>query len=46
MKRGTQVGLGPGHTVLDGDPAPPPRRKGHSSPHIRNLRSQALLASV
>jgi len=23
MKVGTQVGLGPGHTVLDGDPAPP-----------------------
>jgi len=25
MKLGTQVGLGPGHTVLDGDPAPPPQ---------------------
>jgi len=24
MKLGTEVGLGPGHTVLDGDPAPPP----------------------
>jgi len=24
-----QVGLGPGHIVLDGDPAPPPQ-KGHS----------------
>jgi len=24
-----QVGLGPGHIVLDGDPAPPPP-KGHS----------------
>jgi len=23
MKLGTQVGLGPGHTVLDGDPTPP-----------------------
>ena len=23
MKLGTQVGLGPGHIVLDGDPAPP-----------------------
>ena len=22
MKRGMQVGLGPGHIVLDGDPAP------------------------
>jgi len=27
MKLGTQVGLGPGHIVLDGDPAPLP--KGH-----------------
>jgi len=36
MKLGTQVGLGPGQIVLDGDPAPPPA-KGHSpqfSAHI------------
>jgi len=26
MKLGTQVGLGPGHIVLDGDPAPPSQR--------------------
>jgi len=25
MKLGMEVGLGPGHTVLDGDPAPPER---------------------
>jgi len=31
MKLGTQVGLGPGHIVLDGDSAPP-SPKGHS-PH-------------
>ena len=30
MKLGLQVGLGTSHTVLDGNPAPPP--KGHSSP--------------
>ena len=29
MKLGMQVGLGPGHIVLDGNPAPP--KKGHSS---------------
>jgi len=29
MKLGLQVGLGPGHIVLDGDPALPPP-KGHS----------------
>ena len=27
MKLGTQVGLGPGHIVLDGDPAPPPPKR-------------------
>jgi len=26
MKLGVQVGLGPGHIVLNGDPAPPPQR--------------------
>jgi len=26
MKLGVQVGLGPGHIVLDGDPPPPPQR--------------------
>jgi len=26
MTLGTQVGLGPGHIVLDGDPVPPPQR--------------------
>jgi len=26
MKLGTQVGLGPGHIVLDGNQAPPPHR--------------------
>jgi len=29
MKLGMRVGLGPGHIVLDGDPAPPPQ---HSPP--------------
>ena len=31
MKLGMQVGLGPGHIALDGDPAPPPPKR-HSSP--------------
>jgi len=30
MSLGTEVDLGPGHVVLDGDPAPP--NKGHSTP--------------
>jgi len=25
-----QVGLGPGHFVLDGDPVLPPEKRGHS----------------
>ena len=29
MKLGMQVGLGPGHIVLDGDPAPPPQFSAH-----------------
>jgi len=33
MKLGIQVGLGPGHIVLDGDPAPPPP-KWHSAPQF------------
>jgi len=33
MPLGTEVGLGPGHIVLDGDPAPLPKR-GQSSPSI------------
>jgi len=41
MKLGMQVGLGPGHIVLGGDPAVPPP-KGHSPPqfsdHFRNIR--------
>ena len=27
---GTEVGLGPGHIVLAGHPAPPPEKMGHS----------------
>jgi len=37
MKLGMQVGLSPGHIVLDGDPAPPPPKAGRApqfSAHI------------
>jgi len=39
MTFGTEVGLGPGHIVLYGDPAnPPPQKKGgHSSPQLSVL---------
>jgi len=34
MPFGAQVGLGPGNTVLDGDPAPPPSKKRCTAPHF------------
>jgi len=34
MKLGMQVGLGPGHIVLDGDPAPSKKGEGRHSPPI------------
>jgi len=37
MPLGTEVGLGPGHTVLDGDPAPPQKgvyNRPHFSAHV------------
>jgi len=41
-----QVSLGPGHTVLDGDPTPPWKRAQQPPLHFRNLRLQAMPASV
>jgi len=35
--RGMEVGLGPGHIVLDGDPAPPPQKRGHSSQFLAHV---------
>jgi len=37
MKIGTNVGLGPGHIVLDGDPAPPTERGTAALPHFRPM---------
>jgi len=34
MKLGMQVGLGPGHIVLDGEPAPPPPKGGAEPPIV------------
>jgi len=36
MKLGTQVRLGPGHIVLDGDPASPPANRGQT-PNFRPM---------
>jgi len=37
MKLGMQVGLGPGHIVLDGDTVPPPQKKGGTAPNFRPM---------
>ena len=34
MPLGMEVGLSPGDFVLDGDPAPPPQKGGHSPPQF------------
>jgi len=44
MKLGTQVGLGPGHAVIDGDPVPP--RKEAQQPPYSKFTVHAKPASV
>ena len=46
MSLGVEIGLSPGHIVLDGDPAPAPMERGTAAPHFHNLWVQALPASV
>jgi len=43
MKLGTEVGLGPGHVVLDGDPAPPKGRSPQFSAHVRCGQTSAWI---
>jgi len=52
MPLGTEVGLGSGHVVLDGDPAPLPRKGAEQPPTFRPMSiepngrpSQQLLTS-
>jgi len=42
MPLGTEIGLGPGNFVLDGDPAPPPQ-KGGGAP-VPNFRPMSIVA--
>ena len=37
MKLGMQIGIGPGHIVLDEDPAPPPQRGTAPPPNFRPI---------
>jgi len=43
MTLGIEVGLGPGHIVLDGDPAPPPQTWGTALPNFRPISIVAKL---
>jgi len=42
---GTEVDLGQGHTVLDGDPAPPPAKGAHLTPLLAHVMSR-IVATV
>jgi len=42
MKLGMQVGLGPDHIVLDGDPAPTSPKRGQSP--LSNFRPMSIVA--
>jgi len=44
MKLGMKVGLGPGHIVLDGDPAPPPKKMGTAATSYPNFRPMSIVA--
>jgi len=43
MPLGTEVGLGSGHVVLDGYPAPPSKREGAQQPPT-NFRPMSIVA--
>jgi len=46
MKLGMQVGLGPRHIVLDGDPAPPPPAKVAQPPNFWLMSIVAMVAHL
>ena len=45
MPLGMEVGLGPGHIVLDGDPASPPQKAG-TAPQFRPMSTVAKRSSI
>ena len=46
MKLGMQVGLGPGHIVLNGDPAPPPQKGGGSPQFSAHVYCDQMAGSI
>ena len=45
MPLGTEIGIGPGDIVLDGNPASPPK-KGHNPPSFRPMSIVAKLSPI
>jgi len=43
---GTEVDLGPGHSVLDGNPTSPPRERGSAAPSFRSVYVVATVAPL
>jgi len=46
MSLGTEVGLGPGNIVLDGDPAPPPWKGEQQASTLRPMSIMAKLSPI
>jgi len=46
MPYGTEVGLVPGHIILDGDPAPPSTERGIAAPHFSALFTVAKRSPI
>ena len=46
MKLGMEVGLGPGDIVIDGDPVPPPQKKGGTAPNFRSMSIVAIRSPI
>jgi len=46
MPLGTEVGLGQGHIVYDGDPASPPMQRGTAAPTFRLMPIVARRSSI
>ena len=46
MKLGTQVGIGPGHIVLDGDPAPPHPKGGGAPQFLAHICCGQIAAGI
>ena len=46
MSLGAEVGLGPGHIMLDGDPTPPLRKRDTAAPTFRPMSIMAKRSPI